>query len=462
MNRNQEMLAYVNENINRFQSELMELVKIPSISTAPAHTDDMQATAQWIQKYLTKLGYKSEIFPTAKHPIVFAESPDPETQGNRLCPTVLIYGHYDVQPSDPDDAWDSAPFTPTIVNRKMFGRGTSDMKGQFIATAAAAEAFRKFYPDRIKLKFLIEGEEEIGSPNFETFLKEHKEMLKADVALNPDAGMISKDIPMITLGLRGIAFFELTVFGPNRDLHSGSYGGVIENPIHILGKIIGNLHNEKGKINIPGMYDDVIDLPDSERESINLISTNEASIRTQTGVPEVWGEEHYTIPERIGVRPSLSVNGIFGGYSGNGSKTIIPSSATAKISIRLVKNQDPKIIEKQIREYFKQVMPKTVTWEMTNYSGSKAAKTNPNHPSNQAMIKALEEIWSKKTVYKMEGGSISVVNTMETVLGLESILTGFGLAGDKIHSPNESLDLDCWEMGIKALSLFFSHYCEQQ
>ncbi len=461
MNQNQEMLNFITENLPRFQEELMELIRIPSISTVPEHKEDMYSAAKWLKQYLINLGYQVEIFETEKHPVVFAESVDTDPNAGVCCPTVLIYGHYDVQPSDPNDAWHTPPFSPTIVDRELFGRGASDMKGQFIATAAAAEAFRKYYPGKMKIKFLVEGEEEIGSPNLEKFLIEHKDILKADIALNPDAGMISKDIPMITLGLRGVASFELVVTGPNRDLHSGSYGGVIDNPIHVLSSLIGKLHDEHGKITLPGFYDDVVELSTMERDSINLISTNEQSIKDQTGVANIWGEESYTVPERIGIRPSLSVNGIFGGYTGKGSKTIIPSSATAKFSIRLVKNQDPQKIEAILKKYFSETIPTTVTWKLKTFSGSKAAKTNPEHPSNRALIKALEEIWGKKTVFKMEGGSISVVNIMETVLGLDSILTGFGLAGDRIHSPNEKLDLDCWEMGIKALSLFFYYYCEQ-
>ena len=461
MIQHQDMLTYITDNLSRYQEELMELVKIPSISTVPEHKEDMLTAALWLKNYLMKMGYRAEIFETEKHPVVFAESLDADPIAGECCPTVLIYGHYDVQPSDPNEAWHTPPFSPTIINRELFGRGTSDMKGQFIATAAAAEAFRKFYPGKMKIKFLVEGEEEIGSPNLEKFLVEHKDLLKADIALNPDAGMISKEIPMITLGLRGMASFELIVNGPNRDLHSGSYGGVIDNPIHVLSTIIGNLHDEHGRITLPGFYDDVLELSTLERDSINMISTNEQTIKEQTGVNNVWGEENYSIPERIGIRPSLTVNGIFGGYTGKGSKTIIPSSATAKITIRLVKNQDPKKVESNLKAYFIENMPDTVTWKMINFSGSKAAKTNPEHPSNRALIKALEEIWGKQTVFKMEGGSISVVNIMESVLGLESILTGFGLADDRIHSPNEKLDLDCWEKGIKALSLFFYYYCEQ-
>jgi acetylornithine deacetylase/succinyl-diaminopimelate desuccinylase-like protein len=459
MDNKKEMLAYITENLPKYMKDMMGLIKIPSVSTDPEHKEDVISAAQWLKDYLTDLGYAAKIFTTPKHPIVFAESNT--NDASTPCPTVLIYGHYDVQPSDPDDLWETPPFTPTIIGHELFARGASDMKGQFIATAAAAQAFQKFYPGKIKVKFLLEGEEEIGSPSLDDFLSTHKDILKADITLNPDAGMIAKDIPTITLGLRGMANFELTVTGPDRDLHSGSYGGVVDNPIHVLGSLIGSFHDKDGKIAIPGFYDDVVELSAAERESINKNPTGVQNILNQTGAPMLWGEKEYTISERTGIRPSLNINGIFGGYTGEGSKTIIPSSATAKISFRLVKNQDPMKVKASLLKYLTNNMPDTVTWKLEYLSGAKAAMTNPEHPSNQALIKALTEIWGKQPIYKMEGGSIPVVNSMEDILGLESILTGFGLSGDRIHSPNERLNLECWEMGIRALSLFFLYYCEQ-
>jgi acetylornithine deacetylase/succinyl-diaminopimelate desuccinylase-like protein len=459
MDNKQAMLTYISENLPRYQKDLMELVRIPSVSTDPSHQADILKAANWLKAYLLNLGYHANIYPTQKHPIVIAESIDGPIE--QVCPTVLIYGHYDVQPSDPDDQWKTPPFEPMIIGHEMFARGASDMKGQFIATAAAAEAFREFFPGRIKIKFILEGEEEIGSPNLIKFLEEHADLLKADVALNPDAGMIAKDIPTITLGLRGIINFELMVTGPDHDLHSGSYGGVIDNPIHVLSSIIGKMHDENGKINIPGFYDDVEEISISERESINKCPTNEKVILDQTSAPMVWGESGYTIPERIGIRPSLNVNGIFGGYTGEGSKTIIPSTATAKLSFRLVKNQQPDKVNTQLRAFLEKNMPGTIKWDLKVFSGAKAARTNPDHPANQALIYALTDIWGIAPLYKMEGGSIPVVNDMEKILGVGSILTGFGLADDRIHSPNEKLDLECWAMGIQALALFFYHYCDQ-
>jgi acetylornithine deacetylase/succinyl-diaminopimelate desuccinylase-like protein len=293
------------------------------------------------------------------------------------------------------------------------------------------------------------------------FLVEHKDMLKADLCLNPDAGMISRDIPSITLGLRGMVDFELSVIGPDHDLHSGSYGGVIDNPVHVLSTIIAKLHDSNGKITIPGFYDNVLELSNEERTSINKNPTNENTILKHTNAPQLWGETGYTVPERTGIRPSLSVNGMYGGYTGDGSKTIIPSSATAKITIRLVKDQYPDRIHKLFLDFLEKNMPPTVSWHLDYRSGAKAAKTDAQHSSNQALVKAIEEIWHTKPIYKMEGGTIPVVNQMEEIIDVKSILTGFGLADDRIHSPNEKLDLKAWSMGIEALALFFLYYCEQ-
>ncbi|MBI9049532.1 MAG: dipeptidase [Anaerolineaceae bacterium] len=460
MNSKQEMLTYIKENISKYQDDLMELIKIPSVSTDPDFANDVKKAAKWLKSYLEDLDFTATVYETPKHPIVVAESNDVDSA--EACKTILIYGHYDVQPSDPDELWETPPFTPTIIGSQMFARGASDMKGQFIATAAAAAAFRKFYPGQIKIKFILEGEEESGSPSLKQFLIDHKDLLQADLALNPDAGMIAKSIPAITLGLRGMVDLELTVSGPDHDLHSGSYGGVIDNPIHVLSTLIDKLHNKDGKIAIPGFYDNVLDLSVEERESINKNPTNEKIILFQTGAPNLWGETGYTVPERTGIRPSLSVNGMYGGYTGEGSKTIIPASATAKITIRLVKNQQPQRIYQLFQEFIDHNIPDTVTWNIEYRSGAKAAKTNPQHLSNKSLVKAISEIWNIEPIYKMEGGSIPVVNQMEDILGVESILTGFGLADDRIHSPNEKLDLECWAMGIEAFALFFVYYCEQK
>jgi acetylornithine deacetylase/succinyl-diaminopimelate desuccinylase-like protein len=460
MTNKQEMLSSIKNNLPKYQEDLMNLIRIPSVSTDPGFAKDVKRAANWLKEYLSEKGYQTTIFETPLHPMVFAESTD--VNENEACQTILIYGHYDVQPSDPNELWTTKPFEPTIIGDELHARGASDMKGQFIAAAAAAEAFRMYYPGKVKIKFLLEGEEETGSPSMKKFLIEHKDMLKADLCLNPDAGMISREIPSITLGLRGMVDFELTVTGPDHDLHSGGYGGLIDNPVHVLSTIVGKLHDENGKIAIPGFYDNVIELSDDERDSINKNPTNENQVLQHTRVPKLWGEKGYSVPERTGIRPSLSVNGMYGGYTGEGSKTIIPSKATAKITIRLVKDQDPVRIEKLFREFLEKNMPETVTWHLNYRSGAKAAKTDANHSSNIALVKAIEEIWGIKPIYKMEGGSIPVVNHMEEIIGVKSILTGFGLADDRIHSPNEKLDLVSWSRGIEALALFFLYYCEQK
>jgi acetylornithine deacetylase/succinyl-diaminopimelate desuccinylase-like protein len=459
MSSKQDMLSFIKENLPKTREDLENLLRIPSVSTDPDYADDVKKAAQWIKNYLSEKGYQTTIFETQLHPMVYAESTDVSDED--ACQTILIYGHYDVQPSDPNELWNTPPFEPTVIGDELHARGSSDMKGQFIVTAAAAEAFRKYYPGKVKIKFLLEGEEETGSPSMKKFLVEHKDLLQADLCLNPDAGMISRDIPSITLGLRGMVDFELTVTGPDHDLHSGSYGGLIENPVHVLSSVVAKLHDDDGRIAIPGFYDNVLELSAEERESINKNPTNQETVVAHTKAPKLWGEKGYTVPERTGIRPSLSVNGMYGGYTGEGSKTIIPSTATAKITIRLVKDQDPARINTLFQKYLEEIMPETVTWDLNYRSGAKAAKTDAQHSSNKALVKAIEEIWGIKPIYKMEGGSIPVVNHMEEILGVKSILTGFGLADDRIHSPNEKLDLKCWAMGIEALALFFLYYCEQ-
>jgi acetylornithine deacetylase/succinyl-diaminopimelate desuccinylase-like protein len=329
------------------------------------------------------------------------------------------------------------------------------MKGQVIAALSAVESIVKQDVLPVNVKFIIEGEEEIGSPNLTAFLKEHKDLLACDFALNPDAGMIAADIPTIVYALRGLAYFELRVYGPEHDLHSGLYGGVVHNPAQALCELIAGMHDDHGRITLPGFYDRVRSLSAEERGELARLPMNEAYYRDQTGVPQVWGEEGYSPTERIGARPTLEVNGLLSGFTGKGSKTVLPAHAMAKISMRLVPDQDPAEVEKQLRQYLEQNAPKTIRWELDTMAGGPASITDPHIPGAEALSRALEQVWGIRPVYKREGGSIPVVADMQNILGVGSVLTGFGLPDDNLHAPNEKLHLPTWYRGIDALINFF-------
>jgi acetylornithine deacetylase/succinyl-diaminopimelate desuccinylase-like protein len=445
-------IQYAHENHDNTLNELNELIKIPSVSTDPEYAEDMYKAAHWLEKKLTSIGFDAQVFKTKKHPMVFAEY-----KYSPKAPTVLIYGHYDVQPPDPFDLWETAPFTPEIRGEYLYGRGTSDMKGQVIASINAVEALLKHDSLKVNVKFMIEGEEESGSPSLKPFLEEHKELLAADIALNPDTGMMAADVPTITLGLRGVAHFELIIHGPKRDLHSGMFGGVVHNPAQVMCDVLSGMHNPDGSVALPGYYDNVRTLTDEEKEELARLPITDDTYIQQTGVPKLWGESNFTPAERIGARPTLEINGMYSGYLGEGSKTIIPSYAVGKISLRLVPNQDPKEVKQQILDYLKASIPDTVTWEIKGLAGAPASIVDRNLPATIALRDALETVWGKTPVYKLEGGSVPVVGAMENILGMKSVLTGFGLPGDNIHSPNERLHLPTWKNGIDTLIHFFAN-----
>lgn len=444
-------VQYAHAHRPRFLQELQQWIRIPSISTAPDYKEEMQRAAEWIAAQLGSIGMqKTAIYSTPKHPIVFSEH-----RCNRSnAPTILIYGHYDVQPAEPLELWQSNPFEPTVRGENLYGRGASDMKGQVMAAVKAVESALRQGELSLHIKFLIEGEEEIGSPNLSAFLKEHSKQLKATVALNPDSGMISPETPTITYGLRGLSYFELRVYGPEHDLHSGLYGGVIHNPAQVLCELIAGMHDAKGRVTLPGFYDRVKPLDQEERQQLARLPVGADFYKKQTGVPELWGEEGYTPIERIGARPTLEVNGLLSGYTGTGSKTVLPSWAMAKISMRLVPEQDASEVHDQLIAYLKEHAPNTVRWEVEPLSHSPASITDRNHPATQALSAALQTVWGVPPVYKREGGSIAVVADMQSILGIESVLTGFGLLDDQIHAPNEKLHLPTWYRGIDALIHF--------
>jgi acetylornithine deacetylase/succinyl-diaminopimelate desuccinylase-like protein len=453
-----QAVQYAAENREKFLNTLKNLVSIPSVSTNPENIPDMHRAANLLSDHLKSLGAQNvQIMPTAGHPVVFGEliSPCPG------CPTMLIYGHYDVQPSEPNELWHTSPFEPTIVGENLFGRGASDMKGQVIAALSAVEAVLKTGPLPVNLKFILEGEEEIGSPSLTAFLEAHKDLLRCDFALNPDAGMIGPDIPTIIYALRGLAYFELRVYGAAHDLHSGMYGGVVHNPAQALCELIAGMHDDQGRVTLPGFYDSVRPLPAEERAELARLPMDEAYYRQQAGVSQTWGEAGYTPNERVGARPTLEVNGLLAGFTGKGSKTVIPAHAMAKISMRLVPDQDPAAVQEQLRAYLAAHAPQTIRWELTAMAGGPASISDPKHYAAVALSHAQETVWGKRPLYKREGGSVPVVADMQKILGVESVLTGFGLPDDNLHAPNEKLHLPTWYKGIDALILFLYNLAPQ-
>ncbi len=449
-------LDFLNANHERFLEELKEFLRIPSVSTTEEHKADVQAAAEWVAANLRKIGAKNvQIFPTKRHPVVYGE-----IAAAKSAPTVLVYGHYDVQPPDPEEKWETPPFEPSIRGERLYARGASDMKGQVMASLKAAEAVANS-GSPVNIKFIIEGEEEIGSPDLAPFIAEHKELLVADVCLNPDAGMLAPDLPTITYGLRGLAYFELYVYGPTHDLHSGVYGGVVHNPAQAIAELIAGMHDKDGRITLPGFYDKVLPLSEEERAALaDLPFDPEKFYLEQTGVPKLWGEPEYTPIERTGARPTLEINGLYSGYIGKGAKTVIPSYAMAKISCRLVPKQDPAEVAEQLRAYLEANAPDTIRWELKVMDGAPASIVNLDQPAVKALAKAMEQTWGRGPVYRREGGSIPVVGQMQEILGLESVLTGFGLPDSLIHAPNENLHLPTWRKGMEALVRFFYRFAE--
>lgn len=444
-------LNYAESNKEHYLNSLKEILSIPSISTDPTRVVDMQRAAEWVATQLRSLGMqKVKLYSTAKYPIVYGE-----WKASKGMPTVLIYGHYDVQPVDPLELWKSQPFEPAKRGDNLFARGASDMKGQIVAAIKAIEALVKTGGLPVNVKWIIEGEEEIGSPNLEAFIAEHKALLACDFALNPDSGMIGMDAPSITYALRGLAYFELKVFGPATDLHSGIYGGVVHNPAIALAELIAGMHDKQGHITLPGFYDKVINLSDEERAEMSRLPLNEKHFLEQTGVPALFGEAGFTPLEQASARPTLDVNGLLSGFTGTGSKTVIPSWAMAKISMRLVPKQDPKEVHDQLRKYLEANAPKNIRWELVAMAGGRASISSRESAGVIALKNALAASWGVDPYFKREGGSVPVVTHMQEILGVDSVLTGFGLPDDNLHAPNEKINLPTWYKGINALIHFF-------
>lgn len=439
-------LAHARQNKDRHLAEYRELIGIPSISTLSEHKGDVLRTAEWLAAQLRGLGMaKVNILPTAGHPMLYAESPQVEGR-----PTVLVYGHYDVQPVDPLNEWESGPFEGAIRGDYIFARGASDMKGQLFAFMKALEAVAAQGPLPLNLKIMFEGEEEIGSPNLGKFISENKEMLRCDAVLNCDAGIHAPEVPAITYSLRGLAYFELELRTASKDLHSGLYGGSIRNPITVLCELIATMHDAEGRVTLPGFYDLVRPLAEEERELLKTVPHSDEEWLRTTGAGELYGEAGYSTIERIGARPTLEINGIWGGFIGEGAKTVLPARAHAKISTRLVADQRPEQVEEQLRAHIAAHLPKGVTeWHLHNHSWGPGATMDRTTPFMKAAATALETVFGKPPIFKREGGSVPVVALLQQELGVDSVMLGFALPEDGIHGPNERQYLPNFFRGIE-------------
>ncbi len=445
-------------NYESYYNTFIDFLRIPSISADSKNSDDVRKAAEWLAAYLTFMGMDAvQVFQTKKHPIVYGEY----LRAGSNKPTVLIYGHYDVQPPDPMNEWKSGPFEPVVEGENLVARGASDMKGQILAGLYAIRSLLMADALNVNLKFIYEGEEEIGSPSIVEFLRDHTELLKSDFVLNLDAGMLGANAPTIVYGLRGLAYFEIHVQGPDHDLHSGLFGGVVYNPVQALAELIAGMKDKDGKILLPGFYDSVKPLSEHERKELARLNIGDDFYMEQTGVQKLFGEIGYTAVERVGARPTLDVNGFKAGYIGEGPKTVIPSTAMAKISMRLVPDQTPQMVNEQLLAYMREHAPEQITWKVVQLSSDPASIADPDHFATQTFAKALKEVWGVDPIYKREGGSIPIVSHMKNFLGTESVLSGFCLPGDLIHSPNEHLHLPTWKKGILATIHFLYELGEQ-
>jgi len=439
--------SYIKKERNRYLGELKELLAIPSISTDPGRADDVKRAGNWVAGRLEKAGCtRVKVYPTKRHPIVYGEWLGAEGQ-----PTILVYGHYDVQPVDPLNLWKSDPFTPTIRGGSLFARGASDDKGQVIAHVNALEAHLQNGGCPVNVKFLIEGEEEIGSPNLDEFIERHKnKLLRCDAVVVSDTAMFAKGRPSICYGLRGLAYVEVSVTGTDRDLHSGTFGGAVANPANALVAMLNTLKDAKGRIKVKGFYDNVARMTAAERRAFAKLPHSDARFKKSIGAPALQGESGYSTLERIWTRPTLDINGIWSGFTGIGAKTVIPAVANAKVSMRLVPNQKPDEIVRKLTRHLRSVAPKSVKVELRDLHGGNAWITRPERPSLQAASRAMQRAFGRKAVFVREGGSIPIIDTFDKKLGVPCVLMGFGLQDDNLHAPNEKIDVDQFYGGIEA------------
>jgi acetylornithine deacetylase/succinyl-diaminopimelate desuccinylase-like protein len=449
---------YLDNNKERFLNELLELLRIPSVSARSEHKQDMFTCAEAVKQRLHEAGAtRTDIFTTDGHPIVYAEKRIDDKK-----PTVLVYGHYDVQPADPLELWNSGPFEPVIKEGKLYARGACDDKGQFYMHVKAMEIMNNTGEIPCNIKFIIEGEEEVGSPNLARFVKENRELLKSDVILISDTSMISLDTPSIDIGVRGLSYIEVEVTGPNRDLHSGVYGGAVSNPITALAKMIASCHDENNHITIPGFYDDVVEISDKERKLLSEAPFDKDAYKADLGIKKVWGEKGFTTNERTGIRPTLEVNGIWGGYTGEGSKTVLPSKAFAKISARLVPNQSSADITAKLTRYFEKIAPDSVSVKVREHHGGEPYMTPIDSTAYKAAAKAIKATFGKEPVPLRGGGSIPICALFEKELGIKIVFMGFGLDSDNLHSPNEKFELANFYKGIETIPYFHKYFAEMK
>jgi acetylornithine deacetylase/succinyl-diaminopimelate desuccinylase-like protein len=442
-----DALAYVQSHQDKFLEELKAFLRIPSVSTQPEREGDVERAAQWLRDRLAEAGFaEAEVMPTSGHPVVYGA----RTTDDPDAPTILIYGHYDVQPPDPLELWETPPFEPTVVGDDLYARGASDDKGQLYVHVKAVEAFNASESELpVNVKCIFEGEEESGSPSLEPFIRDHQELLAADVAVISDTGFIRPDVPSIVYGLRGLAYLEVEVTGPDHDLHSGLYGGAVLNPINALCSMIAQLQDESGRVTVPGFYDRVRELSTEERADLADAPFDRDEWLREAGVETDWGEPDYTIVERTSARPTLDVNGIWGGYTEPGAKTVLPSQAFAKISMRLVPDQDPERIAELVSAQIRDLAPSAVNVRVRALHGAKPAIVERESPVMEAASRAYEEAFGQDPLKVRRGGSIPVVATLQSILGIETVLMGFGLPDDRLHSPNEKFHLPNFYRGIE-------------
>lgn len=447
---------YQEKNKDRFLNEMLDLLRIPSVSAKSEHKKDMLTCAEAVKKSMLAAGCdKAEVMKTDGHPVVYGEKIiDPKK------PTVLIYGHYDVQPPEPLELWHSGPFEPVIKDGKVFARGSADDKGQFYMHVKALEIMSQTNTMATNIKFLIEGEEEIGSPNLEKFVAANKELLKCDIILISDSALLSMENPSLDVGMRGLSYIQVEVTGANRDLHSGTYGGAVANPITILAKMIAGCHDENNHITIPGFYDDVLEATVEERKLLNKAPYNEQEYKDELGVKELWGEKGYTTYERTGIRPTLELNGIWGGYTGEGAKTVLPSKAYAKISARLVPNQSSHKITDLLLNYFKSIAPSCVEVKTELHHGGEPYLTPIGSKGYKAAAKSVETTFGKQPIPVRGGGSIPICSILEKELGVKIVFMGFGLDNDNLHSPNEKYNIENYYKGIETIPYFHKYFSE--
>src|SRR5688572_9707050 len=447
-----KVIDFINTNRDRYVTELKEYLAIPSISALPQHKDDVRRAAQWTADELTRVGLENvRLEETPGHPIVYGEWLHAEG-----APTILFYGHYDVQPVDPLDLWESPPFEATVRNGEIYARGSADDKGQIFMHFKAIEAHMKQNGRLpVNMKLLLEGEEEVGSENLDDFIRGHRDLLKSDVVVISDSPMFERGIPSICYGLRGLAYFQIDLRGSNSDLHSGSFGGAVANPAMVLAQILAQMKDKSGRIKIDGFYDDVVELTEEERSAWKQLPFNEKQYQRELGAPKLFGETGYSTLERVWARPTFEVNGLLSGFTGEGAKTVLPAVAMAKVSMRLVPNQDPDKVAQLFEDYVKKIAPKTVDVKVTRMHGGRPWMTDYHNDYVQAASRAIEKGFGQKPVFNREGGSIPVVFTFQQELGLPSVLFGVGLPDENAHAPNEKLDLGNFHNGVIASAILY-------